>query len=212
MEEARKQLAEVLLITFLLMGSIAASGYVTLEVLGWDRGLASVVVLTGNLLLAWFLIARYDTRRVAAANPDEVARRREEKLHRRIEELSRDPRRAKYVADLKLGIFLTDPQIDYLEDPTARVGCPHLRAVEGLMRDHGIRLTPLSAQALTADTRVDEAGLCKVVAISPTVKYYEYFDDREADPQAGLRCGDCPYTIYVRHPMLGGGMFPVSEN
>ena len=78
MEEARKQLAEVLLITFLLMGSIAASGYVTLEVLGWDRGLASVVVLTGNLLLAWFLIARYDTRRVAAANPDEVARRREE--------------------------------------------------------------------------------------------------------------------------------------
>lgn len=137
-----------------------------------------------------------------------TAAKREERMRARAEELRRDPKRSKYADEVKRRVFLTDAQIDYLEDSTARHSCRHLQDVEGLMRSSGVSIMPFSGVALMAECVLDEAALRQIITLDECVNYAEYVDHRDAD--AWLQCTECRSNINVRHPMLGGSKFPAS--
>jgi hypothetical protein len=184
-----------------LMFTIGLSGYYTMGVWNWDPNIAAPVMIGGNLLLAWLVISRFNTDR-AYSDPDAEAR-----LLRRRKQLGSDPSLQKYVEDLDRGVILTDEQIAYMENPSARASCPDLRPIEGLLKQARVKMYPFTgANSLTADCRLDEGALRKLVDFGQ-VKYSEYFDEREGY-QAYLNCEKCRYTIWVRHAELGGPVFP----
>ena len=178
----------------LLMATIGMSGYVTMGVLEWDENVAAPVVIIGNLLLAWFLIARFGPLQIQPQRARGGVALRPE-----------NP------ADVDQAVFLTEAQKAYLANPAARVSCADLQPVEGLLKQAGVKMYPLTgAEALTADCRIDEAALRRIVNLEP-VHYSDYFDDR-VGYGASLACGNCRWTIRVRHPELGGVVFPPPGN
>ncbi len=178
-----KRLAEVLAITAILMISIVTLGNLAFEVLELQGPLAGIAITVFNLALAFALLRWYHIRhagRGSAVPPAPV------------------PQAPRF----------TPAQQAYLENLSARASCRHLQVVEGLIRQRNILIYPIHGSALRADCQLDEGALRSIVSLDACVGYSEWMDDRDRD--GALSCTACQSSITVRHPSMGGAVFPVA--
>lgn len=122
------------------------------------------------------------------------------RLEARFHELKADPKRhpwaERLVAD---GIAWTDRQIDYEEDPSTLVTCPHLQPVERALREHGVAC---SAQAkgphIDTDAYFHMPRLRERFPLPDSVRYEREDSHPHASPEERLRCTACQSVIESR--------------
>jgi hypothetical protein len=130
---------------------------------------------------------------------------------RRIAALKADPDRHKYGVLVEAGEAWSDEQIAYDRDPDWRVACPHLRTVEGAMRQAGVAVKladwpEINGVQLNAFCRIVAPGLKARFRLPDFVSYVEmYMGGRSVEdyPSAFVTCGLCNSTIHTRHPDEG---------
>lgn len=176
-----KRLAEVLAITAILMISITTLGKLFFDELDLEGPLPGIAITVFNLALAFVLLRWYHIRHAGSDidGPPPL--------------VPQAPR-------------FTPAQQAYLDNPSARASCRHLQVVEGLIRQRNILIYPIHGSALRADCRLDEGALRSAVSLDGCVGYSEWMDERDRD--GTLSCSACKSSITVRHPSIGGTIFP----
>lgn len=94
----------------------------------------------------------------------------------RVAQLQSDPVKAKYAESVFKGETITDAMIAYWEDPSARILCPHLAALETDVRRADPRAHPVEERALDANLTFDFDAVKAKYALGGTVSFWrEHF-------------------------------------
>jgi hypothetical protein len=96
-------------------------------------------------------------------------------------------------------------RLDYTNDPSILITCPHLRPIERAMRAMRIDMSPMAQTVVKATCRVHQPSLLRQFDPLPPVSYMEYFLEERATedtPIAHLLCSICESRIDTYHPSL----------
>jgi hypothetical protein len=189
--------------------------------------LLPVIAILGTAILAiaWFLYTKPSAvaRRRIIREANAISQAFHEQKRRRIAELAANPARSKYIPLLEQGQVWSDRDIDYLEDPTMVVTCPHLQPLERAIRSARIgtriipRRPPGEIITLQMDCSTDPVELQRRFPLPASIHYSEWYQPDRAyndNPTAALQCGDCSSGMYVIHPEAarpGTPIFPTAS-
>jgi hypothetical protein len=122
----------------------------------------------------------------------------------RYQALLADPQRQHHAANCLQGVFLSDEEIDYFDNPTATRCCEHLRPVELALRTQGFSIR-LIYSGVSADARIeDEAVFHAMFALPASVTLEEIPEHRDMWASQELICLSCDCVL----SLVGGPVFP----
>jgi hypothetical protein len=115
-----------------------------------------------------------------------------------------DPRRAHHAAGVLEGQRWRDAQLDYFDDPWARITCIHLQPVEAALRAAGRHCWPQQARELGTEAALRWEPLQVRFALPDCVRWEVDEPDPHAGPREIVYCEACDSTIESGH----GAPFP----
>jgi hypothetical protein len=118
-------------------------------------------------------------------------------LDARVRELEGDPRRAKYAERVFQGEGITDRMIEYWENPSERILCPHFGTLEAGIRKADHRAYPEDERTLRAWLGFEFDALKQRYGLGPPVTFWRrefgpQFHGRGEDNYDGLERIECP--------------------
>lgn len=125
-----------------------------------------------------------------------------EQLRQRLDKMTRDPVRSKYVDRIRSGEHWPEEHILFNERERASGVCVHLLPVEQLMRDCGIDVRPGIPLQIEANCLVNEGAVRDILTLPDSVSYSEpHFPERSMhDPRSAMFfCSACASTIWCVH-------------
>ena len=105
-----------------------------------------------------------------------------------------DPRRAHHAPKALEGARWSDAQLDYFDDPQARVTCVHLQPVEAGLRAAGLACWPQGGGLGTAASLQADA-LRAAFRLGPEVQWRDEEEHPHAPPRSFLHCTACISAI-----------------
>jgi hypothetical protein len=113
----------------------------------------------------------------------------------RHQALLADPRRAHHAPKALEGARWSDAQLDYFDDPQARVTCLHLQPVEGALRAAGLPCWPQGARQLGTVANLHADALRAALRLGPEVQWRDEEEHPHAPPRSFLHCTACTSAI-----------------
>lgn len=126
----------------------------------------------------------------------------------RYHALLADPRRAHHAPTCLDGARWSDAQLDYFDDPQARVTCAHLQPVEAGLREAGLLCWPQGAALLGTAASLQPDALRTRYALAPCVQERWEEEHPHAPVREFLHCSACGSQIESGH----GAPFPAASS